>query len=75
MSPQKSTNLIEVVLNGERREVPGGLTVAGLLGHLGVPEDRVAVELDGQIVRRPAWPETEVRAGALLEIVHFVGGG
>jgi thiamine biosynthesis protein ThiS len=35
----------------------------------------VAVELNGQIVRKPDWPAAEVRAGARLEVVWFVGGG
>jgi sulfur carrier protein len=37
--------------------------------------DRIAVELNGEIVRRTAWPETSIRNGDRLEIVHFVGGG
>lgn len=74
MAPN-STNQIEIVLNGEAREVPGGLTVAGLLAHLGIAEDRVAVEFEREILRRPRWSETQVRGGARVEIVHFVGGG
>jgi thiamine biosynthesis protein ThiS len=70
-----STKSIEIVLNGEPREAPGGLSVAGLLEHLGIAADRVAVELEGEIIRRPRWEDTPVRSGARLEIVHFVGGG
>jgi len=36
---------------------------------------RVAVELDRRIVKQPGWNETLLRAGAQIEIVHFVGGG
>jgi thiamine biosynthesis protein ThiS len=69
------TNLVEIVVNGEAAAVPAGLTVAGLLGHLGVDGGRVAVELNREIVRKAAWAETTVEAGAKVEIVQFVGGG
>ncbi len=69
------TNFIEIVLNGEKRQVPAGLSVAGLLAHLGITADRVAVELELEIVSRPRWADTMVAAGAQVEVVHFVGGG
>ena len=73
MSNQIKT--ITVVLNGEPREVPEGLTVATFLGHLGMPLDRVAVELDRRIVRKTDWESVSIFNGAQVEVVHFVGGG
>jgi thiamine biosynthesis protein ThiS len=67
--------LISITVNGERREVPGGLDVQGLLGHLEIPLDRVAVELNREIVRKAEWTLARVEEGASVEIVHFVGGG
>lgn len=69
------TKTIEVVLNGERRPVPAGLTVDRLLAFLEMEPSRVAVELDRSIVRKSDWPATEVRDGAQIEVVWFVGGG
>lgn len=69
------TKTIEVVLNGERRSVPAGLTVDRLLVFLEMDPSRVAVELDRAIVRKSEWRATEVRDGAQLEVVWFVGGG
>jgi thiamine biosynthesis protein ThiS len=69
------TKTIQVVLNGEQRSVPVGLTVDLLLGFLEMDPSRVAVELDRAIVRKSDWPATEVREGAQLEVVWFVGGG
>ena len=66
---------IEVVINGDRKFVPGGLTVTALLQILDVPLDRVAVELNKSIVRKRNWQETYVPGGAQIEIVQFVGGG
>jgi sulfur carrier protein len=64
-----------VSVNGERREVPDGLTVAALLGHLGMNEGRVAIERNLDILPRALWPETQVQPNDTFEIVQFVGGG
>jgi sulfur carrier protein len=69
------TKTIEVVVNGAARTVPAGFRIDQLLAWLKIDPSRVAVELDGQIVRKPEWPAAEVRAGARLEVVWFVGGG
>jgi sulfur carrier protein len=66
---------IEIVVNGEAREVPAGSTVARVLEILAAPSDGVAVELGGRIVRRAERASTVVRAGDRLEVVTFVGGG
>jgi thiamine biosynthesis protein ThiS len=67
--------LITIQLNGEQREIPAGLTVAGLLKQLQFPADRVAVERNLEIVPRSKWDGTAVEAGDRREVVHFVGGG
>ena len=66
---------IQVVINGEPREVPEGLNVGELLAHLGITAERVAIERNRDILPRANWPETSVQAGDSFEIVHFVGGG
>lgn len=70
-----TTETIEIVLNGECRRIPGGLNVRQVLGILDIPADRVAIEMNRQIVRQRDWDATEVPAGAQLEVVMFVGGG
>ncbi len=66
---------IEITVNGVTREIPSGLNVRALLEALGIEPDRVAVELNRSIVRKPDWENTLVPDGASLEIVQFVGGG
>jgi len=66
---------IEIVVNGERRSVNEGQTLLDLLRELGLEPARVAVEMNRRIVKQPLWNETELAAGAELEIVQFVGGG
>lgn len=62
-------------INGEQREFPDALTVAVLVGQLGIKPDRVAVELNLEIVPRAQWEATQLKDGDKLEVVHFVGGG
>src|ERR1044071_2043768 len=62
-------------INGEQRDCPDGLTVAALVAQLGMKPDRVAVELNLEIVPRAQWETTPLKNGDKLEVVHFVGGG
>lgn len=64
-----------VTINGERHEIPEGLTVAALLQHIGMPAERVAIERNLDILPRAHWLETKVQPNDSFEIVHFVGGG
>ena len=66
---------MRIFLQGEAREVPDGQTVLGLLRSLGLDPGRVAVELDGLILKKSEWPGRSLQPGARLEVVHFVGGG
>lgn len=75
MSDSDVPVLISITVNGEPRQIPTGLNVRSLLAEIGLPADRVAVELNREIVRKAEWESTQVTAGASLEIVHFVGGG
>jgi thiamine biosynthesis protein ThiS len=66
---------VTVTINGESREIPDGLNVADLLGHLGIAADRVAIERNRNILPRAQWQGTAVETDDSYEIVHFVGGG
>ncbi len=66
---------MEVVINGEPRDIPAPCTVAELVASLGLEPAEVAVELERVIVRRAEWDHRLLAPGARLEIVHFVGGG
>ncbi len=67
--------MITIHLNGKAQEVPEGLTLSALFAYLKLPADRVAVELNLEIVARGNWDQTVIHAGDRLEVVHFVGGG
>ena len=67
--------MIEVIVNGEERSVPDGLTLTGLLGHLAIDPRMVVVEHNRTIVRRVGLDGVTVQGGDEVEIVQFVGGG
>lgn len=67
--------MMKIVINGEEREVLEDLTVTALLDELGVHKERVAVELNLEIVAKAKFEETILKEGDRVEIVSFVGGG
>lgn len=65
---------IAIEVNGERREVPAGTTVRGLIELLGL-SGPVAVERNRELVPRAQHAAALLAEGDALELVHFVGGG
>jgi sulfur carrier protein len=71
---------MNIHINGEERAFPdlsppAQFTLASLVEALGMKPDRVAIELNRDIVPRDRWPETLLKDGDRMEVVHFVGGG
>jgi thiamine biosynthesis protein ThiS len=66
---------MQVTVNGEARTVDDGLTVAGLVAELDLAPERVAVEVNAQLVRRAEHAERALQNGDQVEIVTLVGGG
>jgi sulfur carrier protein len=69
---------MKLQINGDPRDfndVPAPFTLAALIESLGMKSDRVAVELNRDIVPRDRWNDAALKDGDQLEIVHFVGGG
>jgi len=65
---------MNLMINGEKQVFSAG-TLLALVEQLGMKPDRVAIELNREIVPREQWPQTPLHDGDRLEIVHFVGGG
>jgi thiamine biosynthesis protein ThiS len=64
-----------IILNGQERTTPAGSSVLALLETLGIAPGRVAVELNGAIVRRDTFARAILSDSDRIEVVHFVGGG
>ena len=69
---QKGTAMI---INGKEENVATPITVAELIESKGLRADRVAVELNGEIVPRTQRAQTQLKGTDTLEIVTFVQGG
>ena len=72
---ETEATFLDVQLNGEPHRVPEGATILDLLAGLGRDPRTVAVELNGEIVRRADYGATSLGPGDRLEVVHFVQGG
>jgi sulfur carrier protein len=66
---------MELTLNGELRAFPQPMTVLELLAHLAVATDRVAVEVNRAVIPRTLHGQHALKAGDVVEVVTFVGGG
>ncbi len=66
---------MEVMLNGEKRNIPDGVTVAQLLQQLQIQPERVAVEVNLTVLKRAQLPGLALQPGDQVEIVHVIGGG
>ncbi len=66
---------MNVVLNGQPREIDDGATILDVLRMLDAPDRGVAVAIDAEVVPRGEWDEFAVEDGARVEVVHAVQGG
>lgn len=69
------TQIMNISLNGEKKTVPDNITVTGLLEFLNIRHQRVAVELNMEIVKKDKYSATSIKEGDSLEVVSFMGGG
>ena len=66
---------MRITLNGEVKELEGQVSLDRLLELFSLPSQRVAVELNREVVQRRDWEHTTIKDADRIEVVHFVGGG
>jgi sulfur carrier protein len=66
---------MNVTVNGKPMEVPDGLTIDGLLTHLGVRREYTAVALNREVTLKHQYAQSVIRDGDKVEIVRPMGGG
>ena len=66
---------MRILINGESKEFDDGVSLSAVVELLELPAQRIAVELNREVVRRADWNTTVLENEDRLEIVHFVGGG
>lgn len=66
---------MQIVVNGEARQLDAASNITDLLNLLGLPHSKIAVERNLEIVPKSAYNEIVLSDGDRIEIVHFIGGG
>jgi sulfur carrier protein len=66
---------IKIILNGECKEVSPNILLSSLLLDLNLSADKIAVEINKNVVRKKDWHSISVNENDKIEIIHFVGGG
>ena len=74
-APGTARDASAIVVNGEAREIEPGTRLLDLLASLSLDPRAVAVEKNGEVLRRAELGEVELQPGDRLEIVRFVQGG
>ena len=67
---------MHLIINGEDHDdLPDGLTVAALIAHLGLPERKIAIERNLEVIPKSTFGDVKLDNHDKLEIIHFIGGG
>lgn len=66
---------MEIVLNGEKREIENGATLLAVIEREGVLEKVMAAAVNMQIVKKEDWETRSLEDGDKVELLQFVGGG
>ncbi len=67
--------LMKIAVNGKEHEVADGLSVDGLLTHLGIKREYTAVAVNREVTPKSAYATTKLAEGDKIEIVRPMGGG
>lgn len=66
---------MEILVNGAPREVPEGITAAQLVEMLGLAGQRLAIEVNWEIIPRSTFETYRLQPADRVEIVRAIGGG
>ena len=68
-------NMAKIQLNGDPFEINIGSNLGELLNKLKVEKNKVAIEVNGEIVQKDKYSNLVLNKSDKVEIVHFIGGG
>ena len=68
-------NVAKIQLNGDSFEIVHGTNLNELLNKLKIQKNKVAIEVNGEIVEKNKYPNLILNKDDKVEIVHFIGGG
>lgn len=64
-----------ITINGEKKDIAEQINLSQLLERLALPSERIAIELNREVVRKKDWANITIKDADKIEVVHFVGGG
>jgi len=68
-------NMAKIQLNGNPYEISNGINLNELLNKLKIQKNKVAIEVNGEIIEKNKYTEFILNKGDKVEIVQFIGGG
>ena len=70
-----NSNVAKIQLNGDSYEINSGSNLNELLKKLKIEKNKVAIEVNGEIIQKDKYPNLILNKDDKVEIVHFIGGG
>ena len=71
----KKIKKIKIKINGKIKTINENLKLSQLLKHLKIPLNKVAIELNEEIIDKKKINKLKLKNNNKIEIVHFIGGG
>ncbi len=71
----KKIKKINIKLNGKKTNVDDQISLNKILKNFNIPINKVAIELNKEIVNKKKLSSIKIRNNDSIEIVHFIGGG
>ena len=66
---------MQITINSDAQTLADGISLSALLAQFDLAPERVAVEVNERLVRRPTFAQTTLQDGDRVEIVTLIGGG
>ena len=70
-----NSNVAKIQLNGNPYEINYGTNLNELLNKLKIEKNKVAIEINGEIIEKDKYQNLVLNKDDIVEIVHFIGGG
>ena len=68
-------NKIKITVNGKQMQIISKFSLKSLIIKLKIPLNKIAIELNKEIIDKRKISKTQLKKGDKIEIVHFIGGG
>ena len=71
----KNIKKIKIKINGKNKSIIEDSNISKLLKNLKIPLNKVAIELNEEIIDKKKINKIKLKKNDKIEIVHFIGGG